>query len=117
MLNIIGAKGSGRASLIEMIKDKTAVVKSMKKAKWNVLVVSALDGVLPETVELIQKLDHKKTAVVISKADLAEDPTLLELVEMEIRSLFPDNGKTIPFIVGSTHEDFSAQTIEKLTSL
>src|SRR5674476_1352602 len=72
-----------------------------------ILVVSAADGPMPQTREhilLARQVGVPYIVVFLNKADMVEDPELLELVEMEIRELlskydFP--GDDIPIIIGS----------------
>ncbi len=72
-----------------------------------ILVVSAADGPMPQTREhilLARQVGVPKIVVFLNKADMVDDPELLELVEMEVRELlsyynFP--GDEIPFVVGS----------------
>ena len=72
-----------------------------------ILVVSAADGPMPQTREhilLARQVGVPKIVVFLNKADMVDDPELLELVEMEIRDLltkydFP--GDDTPIIVGS----------------
>lgn len=72
-----------------------------------ILVVSAADGPMPQTREhilLARQVGVPKIVVFMNKADMADDPELLELVEMEIRDLlnkynFP--GDDTPIIKGS----------------
>lgn len=72
-----------------------------------ILVVSAADGAMPQTREhilLARQVGVPKIIVYLNKADMVDDPELLELVEMEIRDLlkkyeFP--GDETPIIVGS----------------
>jgi elongation factor Tu len=72
-----------------------------------ILVVSAADGPMPQTREhilLARQVGVPKIVVFLNKADMVDDPELLELVEMEVRELlsyynFP--GDDIPFVVGS----------------
>ncbi len=55
-----------------------------------ILVVSAYDGVMPQTVEhvlLARQVQVPAIVVALNKVDLMEDPELLELVEMEVRDL------------------------------
>jgi len=54
-----------------------------------ILVVSALDGVMPQTrehVQLARQVGVRHLVVALNKADAA-DPELLELVELEVRDL------------------------------
>jgi elongation factor Tu len=72
-----------------------------------ILVVSAADGPMPQTREhilLARQVGVPFIVVYMNKADMVDDPELLELVEMEVRELldsyeFP--GDDTPVIVGS----------------
>jgi elongation factor Tu len=72
-----------------------------------ILVCSAADGPMPQTREhilLSRQVGVPYIVVFLNKADMVDDPELLELVEMEIRELldmyeFP--GDDTPIIVGS----------------
>ncbi|WP_244834338.1 elongation factor Tu [Clostridium sp. BJN0001] len=72
-----------------------------------ILVVSAADGPMPQTREhilLASRVGVDYIVVFLNKADMVDDPELIELVEMEVRELlneynFP--GDDIPIIVGS----------------
>ena len=72
-----------------------------------ILVVSAADGPMPQTREhilLARQVGVPRIVVYLNKADLVDDPELLELVELEVRELlsaydFP--GDEIPVITGS----------------
>ena len=60
-----------------------------------ILVVAATDGPMPQTREhilLARQVGIPKIVVFLNKCDLANDPELLELVEMEIRELLSANG-------------------------
>src|SRR5689334_22339209 len=69
-----------------------------------ILVVSAVDGVMPQTREhvlLAQRIGVPYLVVAMNKADAVDDPELLDLVELEIRELlsgygFP--GDTVPVV-------------------
>ena len=69
-----------------------------------ILVVSAADGPMPQTREhilLARQVEVPYIVVVLNKADMVDDPELLELVEMEVRELlskyeFP--GDDIPVV-------------------
>ena len=55
-----------------------------------ILVVSAADGPMPQTREhilLARQVEVPAVVVALNKADLVDDPELLELVEMEVREL------------------------------
>jgi elongation factor Tu len=72
-----------------------------------ILVVSAADGPMPQTREhilLARQVGVPAIVVFLNKADMVDDPELIELVEMEVRDLlnqyeFP--GDDTPFVVGS----------------
>jgi len=72
-----------------------------------ILVVSAADGPMPQTREhilLSRQVGVPYIIVFLNKADMVDDPELLELVELEVRDLlsyyeFP--GDDTPVIVGS----------------
>ncbi|RME51408.1 MAG: elongation factor Tu, partial [Deltaproteobacteria bacterium] len=75
-----------------------------------ILVVSAADGPMPQTREhilLARQVGVPRIVVFLNKADMVDDPELLELVELEVRELlskyeFP--GDEIPVITGSALE-------------
>jgi elongation factor Tu len=72
-----------------------------------ILVVSAVDGPMPQTREhilLARQVNVPYIVVFLNKCDLVDDPELLDLVELEVRELlskyeFP--GDDIPVIRGS----------------
>jgi len=72
-----------------------------------ILVVSAADGPMPQTREhilLARQVGVPYIVVFLNKADMVDDPELIELVEMEVRELlneyeFP--GDDTPIVVGS----------------
>src|SRR5678815_2232555 len=60
-----------------------------------ILVVSALDGPMPQTREhvlLARQVGVPSIVVFLNKVDLVDDPELIELVEMEIRELLTKYG-------------------------
>ncbi|GAA1031141.1 elongation factor Tu [Virgisporangium ochraceum] len=60
-----------------------------------ILVVSALDGVMPQTREhvlLTKQLGVRYVVVALNKADAVDDPELLDLVELEVRDLLAAHG-------------------------
>ena len=73
-----------------------------------ILVVSAADGPMPQTREhilLARQVNVPYIVVYLNKADMVDDPELLELVELEVRELltkygFP--GDDLPVITGSS---------------
>jgi elongation factor Tu len=72
-----------------------------------ILVVSAADGPMPQTREhilLARQVGVPYIAVFLNKADMVDDPELLELVEMEVRELLSEYefpGDDIPVVIGS----------------
>src|ERR687886_518747 len=72
-----------------------------------ILVVAATDGPMPQTKEhilLARQGGGPAIVVFLNKADMVDDPELLELVEMEVRELLSEYefpGDDIPVVVGS----------------
>ena len=72
-----------------------------------ILVVSAADGPMPQTREhilLARQVGVPAMVVFLNKADMVDDPELIELVEMEVRDLLSSYeypGDDIPIVVGS----------------
>ena len=92
-----------------------------------ILVVAATDGPMPQTREhilLARQVGIPKIVVYLNKCDLANDPELLELVEMEIRELLSANdfdGDNAPIIRGSAisalegkNDGFGKESIDAL---
>ncbi len=92
-----------------------------------ILVVSAADGPMPQTREhilLARQVGVPYIVVFLNKADMVDDPELLELVEMEVRELldkynFP--GDDTPIIRGSAlkalegdNSDIGVPAVQKL---
>ncbi|OIP43397.1 MAG: translation elongation factor Tu [Deltaproteobacteria bacterium CG2_30_63_29] len=81
-----------------------------------ILVVSAADGPMPQTREhilLARQVGVPYMVVYLNKADMVDDPELLELVELEVRELltsyeFP--GDDIPIVTGSALEGLEGGT-------
>jgi len=81
-----------------------------------ILVVSAADGPMPQTREhilLSRQVGVPYIVVFLNKADMVDDPELLELVEMEVRDLlssydFP--GDDIPIVTGSALKALEGDT-------
>lgn len=75
-----------------------------------ILVVSAADGVMPQTREhilLASRVGVNYIVVFLNKADQVDDPELLELVEMEVREILDEYdfpGDDTPIVVGSALE-------------
>ena len=90
-----------------------------------ILVVSAADGPMPQTREhilLARQVGVPAMVVFLNKADMVDDPELIELVEMEVRELlssydFP--GDDIPIIVGSALKALEGdpEYVEKINEL
>jgi len=84
-----------------------------------ILVVSAADGVMPQTREhilLSSRVGVNYIVVFLNKADMVDDPELLELVEMEVRDIlneydFP--GDDTPIVAGSALEALNNPTDEE----
>jgi elongation factor Tu len=72
-----------------------------------ILVVSAADGPMPQTREhilLARQVGVPYIVVYLNKADMVDDPELLELVEMEVRELLSEYdfpGDEVPVVIGS----------------
>nr|ACO15638.1 Elongation factor Tu, mitochondrial precursor [Caligus clemensi] len=72
-----------------------------------ILVIAADDGIMPQTREhilLAKQIGVKNLVVFINKADLVDDPEILELVELEVMDLlveFDYDPKDVPIIKGS----------------
>ena len=72
-----------------------------------ILLVSAVDGSMPQTREhilLARQVGVPKVVVFINKCDLVEDEEILELIELEIRELLDRNhfdGSATPIIRGA----------------
>ncbi|KAJ0346765.1 hypothetical protein COL154_013874 [Colletotrichum chrysophilum] len=83
-----------------------------------ILVVNAADGPMPQTREhilLSRQVGVPYIIVFLNKADMVDDPELIELVEMEVRELldsydFP--GDDTPIIVGSALKALEGDTSE-----
>jgi elongation factor Tu len=83
-----------------------------------ILVVSAADGPMPQTREhilLARQVGVPAIVVYLNKADMVDDPELLELVEMEVRDLlssynFP--GDKTPIVRGSALKALQGDTSE-----
>ncbi|MCS7213431.1 MAG: elongation factor Tu [Candidatus Calescibacterium sp.] len=92
-----------------------------------ILVVSATDGVMPQTREhvlLAKQVNVKKLVVFINKVDAVDDPELVDLVESEVRDLLSKYGypgDSVPVIKGSAlkalEEGGKGQWSEKILEL
>ncbi len=99
----------------DYVKNMTTGAAQMDGA---ILVVSAADGPMPQTREhilLARQVGVPYIVVYLNKADMVDDPELLELVELEIRELlssydFP--GDDIPIITGSALKALEGEKTE-----
>ncbi len=94
-----------------------------------ILVVSAADGPMPQTREhilLARQVGVPYIVVFLNKADMVDDPELLELVEVEVRDLLSEYefpGDDIPFVIGSAlkalegDEEYEGKIIELAETL
>ena len=79
-----------------------------------ILVVSAVDGPMPQTREhilLAKQVGVPKIVVFLNKVDLVDDAELLDLVEMEIRELlskYDFDGDNTPIIRGAAYPALQA---------
>ena len=84
-----------------------AMVQGATGIDVAVLVVSAVEGVMPQTREhilLARQVGVPAIVVFLNKSDQVDDPELIELVEMEVRELLSQYdypGDEIPIVVGS----------------
>ncbi|MBP3059328.1 elongation factor Tu [Texas Phoenix palm phytoplasma] len=73
----------------------------------SILVVSAADGVMPQTKEhilLAKQVGVPKILVFLNKCDLVDDEELLNLIEMDIKDILKENKfdyENVPIIRGS----------------
>ena len=84
----------------------------------GILVVSAVDGPMPQTREhilLSRQVGVPKLVVFLNKCDMVDDSELLELVEMEVRellSLYNFPGDDTPIIRGSALKGLNGEDSE-----
>ncbi|KPJ57321.1 elongation factor Tu [Parcubacteria bacterium DG_74_2] len=82
----------------------------------GVLVVAAVDGVMPQTREhvlLARQVGLPALVVFLNKCDMVEDPALIDLVEGEVRELlkkYDYPGDKIPIVRGSALKAISAKS-------
>jgi elongation factor Tu len=84
----------------------------------GILVVSAVDGPMPQTREhilLARQVGLPSLVVFLNKCDMVDDPEMIDLVESELRELlkkyeFP--GDKIPIIRGSALKALEAKSVE-----
>ncbi|MCH4896333.1 elongation factor Tu [Marinilabiliaceae bacterium JC040] len=90
-----------------------------------ILVCAATDGPMPQTREhilLARQVNVPKIVVFLNKADMVDDPEMIELVEMEIRELldfYEFDGDNTPIILGSALGALNgeAEWVEKVMEL
>ncbi|MFN8876419.1 MAG: elongation factor Tu [Gemmatimonadota bacterium] len=90
-----------------------------------ILVVSAVDGPMPQTREhilLAKQVNVPKIVVFLNKCDLVEDAELLDLVELEVRELLSKygyDGDNTPVIRGAAYPAIQgeAKWVEKSQAL
>jgi elongation factor Tu len=90
-----------------------------------ILVVSAVDGPMPQTREhilLARQVNVPRIVVFLNKCDLVDDPELLDLVELEVRELLSKNnfdGDNAPVIRGAAIKAIEGDTqwIDKIQEL
>ncbi|MGX7589533.1 elongation factor Tu [Candidatus Vidania fulgoroideorum] len=93
-----------------------------------ILVCSASDGPMPQTIEhilLSRQVGVPKIIVYLNKCDIVEDKELIDLVELELRDIlnkYGFDGEKTPFIRGSAKmalegidNDFGTKSIIKLS--
>ncbi len=82
-----------------------------------ILVVSAVDGPMPQTREhilLATRVNVPAIVVYLNKVDMVDDPELLDLVELEVRELlskYDYPGDEIPVIRGSALKAIAAKDL------
>ena len=90
-----------------------------------ILVVSAADGVMPQTREhvlLAKQVGVPYIVVYLNKCDMVDDAEMLDLVEMEVRELLTANGfpgDNIPVVRGSALKalEGDAKAVESIKEL
>ncbi|MCP3380826.1 elongation factor Tu [Bradyrhizobium sp. CCGUVB4N] len=81
-----------------------------------ILVVSAVDGPMPQTREhilLARQVGVPRLVVFLNKCDVADDPELVDLVEIEVRDLlskYDYDGDNVPVIRGSAIQALRGET-------
>ncbi|TYL93474.1 elongation factor Tu [Bradyrhizobium rifense] len=81
-----------------------------------ILVVSAVDGPMPQTREhilLARQVGVPRLVVFLNKCDVADDPELIDLVEIEVRDLlskYSYDGDNAPVIRGSAIQALRGET-------
>ena len=83
-----------------------------------ILVVSAVDGPMPQTREhilLARQVGVPRIVVFLNKCDVADDPELVDLVEIEVRDLlskYQYDGDNVPVVRGSAIQALQGETGE-----
>jgi elongation factor Tu len=103
------------------------MITGAAKMDGGILVVSAQDGVMPQTREhilLCRQIGVQKIIVFLNKCDVVNDPELHELVEMEVKEIlekYKYDPETTTFIRGSalaavqdTDKELGENAIKKL---
>jgi elongation factor Tu len=81
-----------------------------------ILVVSAVDGPMPQTREhilLARQVGVPRIVVFLNKCDVADDPELVDLVEIEVRDLlskYQYDGDNAPVVRGSAIKALQGET-------
>src|ERR1700722_13848747 len=81
-----------------------------------ILVVSAVDGPMPQTREhilLARQVGVPRIVVFLNKCDVADDPELVDLVEIEVRDLlskYQFDGDNVPIVRGSAIKALHGET-------
>jgi elongation factor Tu len=81
-----------------------------------ILVVSAVDGPMPQTREhilLARQVGVPRIVVFLNKCDVADDPELVDLVEIELRDLlskYQFDGDNVPIVRGAAIEALRGET-------
>ena len=88
-----------------------------------ILVVSAVDGPMPQTREhilLARQVGVPRIVVFLNKCDVADDPELVDLVEIEVRDLlskYQYDGDNVPVVRGSAIQALQGETGEAIVKL
>src|SRR5215813_12249039 len=81
-----------------------------------ILVVSAVDGSMPQTREhilLARQVGVPRIVVFLNKCDVADDPELVDLVELEVRDLlskYQYDGENTPIVRGAAIKALHGET-------
>jgi len=96
-----------------------SLISGELKPDGAILVVAATDGTMPQTrdhLKILNQLGVSKVVVYMSKCDMVDDEELLDLVEMEIRSLLDEydfDGDNTPIVRGSALEALNGNKEEE----